>query len=342
MITTEHTEYTEVNPRTPMSFFRVFRVFRGSPVFRGPPVFLRVFRVFRGSPVFRGPPSQLVIHALLLLAFTSCMLQAQESKTATKVVESDDIETLVSVSSGHLPVILSAPHGGTIKIKGVEPRKGIGMETGPSGFFTGRDGGTSELALAVADALEQATGKRPYLVISQAHRRYLDPNRPAEIAYEDSDAAPVYQRYHGMLQKFCKEILEKHHAGLLLDIHGQGSSSKTVYRGTGNGRTVVKLKERFGESAHTGEASFFGRLHRLGWTVYPHPGDGKEKSGFTGGYIVQTHGSHRPGGIDAIQLEFGAEYRTKTNRAKTAKVLAQAIMEFTHEFLEPANTTVSR
>jgi len=260
---------------------------------------------------------------------------SQETKSAPKVMESDDIEELVMVSEGTLPIVLSAPHGGTLKIAGVDVRQGQGMATGPSGFFTGRDGGTSELALAVAQALEKQTGKRPYMVVSKAHRKYLDPNRPSEIAYEDSDAAPVYQRYHGTLQRYCQEVLQKYRTGLLLDIHGQGSSSKTVYRGTGNGKTVARLKERFGESAHSGDQSFFGMLNRLGWQVYPYPADGKEQSGFTGGYIVQTHGSHRPSGLDAIQLEFGSEYRDKENRSKTADVLTQAIIEYMREYIEP-------
>jgi N-formylglutamate amidohydrolase len=260
---------------------------------------------------------------------------SQETKSAPKVMESDDIEELVMVSEGTLPIVLSAPHGGTLKIAGVDVRQGQGMATGPSGFFTGRDGGTSELAVAVAHALEKQTGKKPYMVVSKAHRKYLDPNRPSEIAYEDSDAAPVYQRYHGTLQRYCQEVLQKYRTGLLLDIHGQGSSSKTVYRGTGNGKTVVRLKERFGESAHSGDQSFFGMLNRLGWQVYPYPADGKEQSGFTGGYIVQTHGSHRPSGLDAIQLEFGSEYRDKENRSKTADVLTQAIIEYMREYIEP-------
>ena len=252
-----------------------------------------------------------------------------------KNLAGEELEELVMVQAGQLPVVLSAPHGGTLQIRGVEPRQGVGMATGPSGFFTGRDAGTSELAVALADAIEKRMGKRPYLVISKVHRKYLDPNRPSGIAYEDSDAAPVYQRYHGMLQRYCNEILEEHHTGLLLDIHGQGSSSKTLYRGTANGKTVARLKERFGESAHTGEKSLFGPLGRLGWTVFPPQGDGKEQSGFTGGFIVQTHGSHQPNGLDAMQLEFGADYRNKTQREKTAEVLSQAVQEYLEEYVEP-------
>jgi hypothetical protein len=73
--------------------------------------------------------------------------------------------------------------------------------------------------------------------------------------------------------------------------------------------------------------------------VYPYPADGKEQSGFTGGYIVQTHGSHRPNGLDAIQLEFGSEYRDKENRSKTAQVLSQAIVQYIRQYIDPISNT---
>ena len=106
-----------------------------------------------------------------------------------------NIEELILVERGSLPVMISAPHGGTLRISGVPARKGEGMQAGPAGFFAGRDGGTEELAKEVVAAIEKKLGARPYSVISSAHRRYLDPNRPAEIAYEDDDAKPAYERY---------------------------------------------------------------------------------------------------------------------------------------------------
>lgn len=243
------------------------------------------------------------------------------------------LEDMVLVDTGTLPVLISAPHGGLLKIPGVEPREGKGIVAGPSGFFTGRDGGTEELAKAVVKAIEKRIGQRPYFVISSVDRKYLDPNRPAEIAYEDEDAKTVYDRYHNTCRDYCREILKQHSAGLLLDIHGQGTSKTTVYRGTGNGKTVARLRERFGDSAHSGEASFFSMLHRRGWTVFPVPFDKPEQSGFTGGYIVQSHGSHRPDGIDAMQLEFGGDYRSKANRAKTAETLADAVAEYLQQYI---------
>jgi len=239
-----------------------------------------------------------------------------------------NIEELVLVERGTLPIVISAPHGGVLRISGVPARKGEGMQTGPAGFFTGRDGGTEELAKEVVQAIEKKLGARPYSVISSAHRKYLDPNRPAEIAFEDDDAKPAYERYHANCRAHCDEIMSKFRGGLFLDLHGQGTSSQTVFRGTGNGKTVSRLRERFGEESHNGDASFFGILDALGWRVYPKPYGGKEQSGFTGGYIVQTYGSHRAEGIDAIQLEFGSEYRNESNRKETAAVLAEAVSRY--------------
>src|SRR5579884_4228768 len=97
---------------------------------------------------------------------------------------------LVATQEGELPVILSAPHGGLRPIPGVPERKGDGLAKGPSGFFTGRDTGTEELALQIARAIEAKMGKKPYYVIARFHRKYIDANRPPEIAYESPKARP--------------------------------------------------------------------------------------------------------------------------------------------------------
>lgn len=255
---------------------------------------------------------------------------AQQSKSVEKKVEER-----VIVHEGELPILISAPHGGTLSIEGVQPREGKGMETGPKGFFTGRDGGTQELAEEVVVAIGKKFGKKPYAVISATHRRFLDPNRPPSIAYEDEDAKPVYDRYHQAMLRFATQIMNERKHGLLIDIHGQGTSRETVFRGTNNGKTVERLKQRFGEQAHVGEQSLFGLLKKQGWKVYPDPFDGREKAGFTGGYIVQTYGSHNAIGLDAVQLEFGAEYRTTGVRKKIAAQIADAVFEYSQLYHTP-------
>ena len=276
-----------------------------------------------------------IVFALLCESVPLC---AQDTST-TPV---NDLGALVFVQAGDLPIILSAPHGGTGEVPGVTERSGVGLATGPAGFFTGRDTGTEELAHEVSDAIKKRFGKSPFVVISKVHRKFMDPNRPADIAFEDPKIKPVYDYYHDSLSKYCREVTDRFQVGVLIDLHGQGSRADTVFRGTKNGLTVTHLRETFGEAAHRGSHSLFGLLSTRGWTVHPSQIDEKEQSGFSGGFIVQSYGSHKALPIDAMQLEFGAEYRVASGRAKTAQDLADALAEYAGQYLQIKAPPVSK
>ncbi|MEQ1827688.1 MAG: hypothetical protein ABL921_17140 [Pirellula sp.] len=251
-----------------------------------------------------------------------------------KPVRSIDAISWVDEQAGDLPILLSAPHGGNLDLPGILARSGLGLETGATGFLSGRDNGTEELTRAVSDSIEQRFGKRPYFVISRVHRRFLDPNRPAEIAYDDPSVQPIYDCYHHALRTFVQQMAERFRAGIIIDIHGQGTQRDTVFRGTKDGLSVSRLRQIFGEAAHHGPTSLFGLFHARGWKVHPSLPDTKEQLGFTGGYITQTYGSHKSQPIDAVQLEFGAEFRVPSRRAQTAEVLTDALAEYCNTYLK--------
>jgi N-formylglutamate amidohydrolase len=167
-------------------------------------------------------------------------------------------------------------------------------------------------------------------VLAKSHRKYLDPNRPAEIAVENPRAHEVYALYHATLAKFSGEVQKKFGRGLLLDIHGQGSARDTVFRGTQNGRTDAMLVKLFGEKVHAGPQSLAGLLAASGINMKP-TDTSKEQEGFTGGYIVQTYGAHE--GIGAVQLEFGADFREKENIGAVADKVADGVVGFAKLYL---------
>jgi N-formylglutamate amidohydrolase len=242
------------------------------------------------------------------------------------------VSDLVTARQGNFPVILSAPHGGTKDVPGVAPRKGDGLSKGGAGFFAGRDGNTEELADAIAAAVEKATGKKPYLVAAKFHRKFIDANRPPDIAYEDAKAKPTYDAYRETLAAYCREVKKTYGRGLLLDVHGQAQMSDSVIRGTKDGKTVSLLTKRYGEKAHTGPKSFFGLLAAGGVKVFPENLTDKEFASLNGGNIVQTYGCEEFG-IDAIQLEFGNEFREKKNLPGTADKVAAAVKGFAELYL---------
>lgn len=275
---------------------------------------------------------------LLLIVLTATFASSiPPLLSAQDKADKHSLSEFVFTQQGELPIIISAPHGGTRELPNVPERKGEGMKKGGAGFFAGRDTGTEELAYAVLKEIEKRFGKKPYAVVSRTHRKYLDPNRPPEIAYEDEDAKPTYDFYHGTLADYCKEVTNKHRTGLLLDLHGQGEKRDTVFRGTRNGTTVKHLSTAFGEPAVTGPKSLFGMLDQRGWIVHPKPFDGKEQSGFTGGHIVGTYGTLSGTVVNAYQLEFGAEYRVESRREQTASQLADAVVEYAELYLKTAS-----
>ena len=273
----------------------------------------------------------------LQLSISIALAIATTQATWSSVVWAD--EELVRVQSGELPIIISAPHGGRLDVPDVDIRMGRGLVAGPSGYVMSRDTGTEELADEVLKAINRRFGKPAYAVIARFHRKHIDANRPADEAYEDPDAKATYDRYHSQLDAYCREVQKKFGKGLLLDLHGQGSEPETVFRGTQDGKTVQLLRERYGEAAHNGPDSLFGRFKARGWTVDPDPFEGREQDGFRGGFIVQTYGSHRHLAIDAVQLEFGGEYRDPMAREKTAATLADAVSEYSVSFLGVAPAT---
>lgn len=237
---------------------------------------------------------------------------------------------LLTVWAGALPIILSAPHGGRQPIPGVAARRGVGVAQ----FITGRDNNTDELAQRIAANLEQRLSEKPFLIVAQFERKYLDVNRPRRDAYESAEAQPYYDLYHRALKHACEQVSRGWDRALLLDIHGQ-SEGDTIYRGTSNGKTVSSLIRRFGAEAITGPKSIFAQLERMGYKIVPSIRESHKETRYAGGYIVQTYGSHRETGIDAIQLEFGTWLRARANLERTAFDLAHAVALFARDFLPP-------
>ena len=236
----------------------------------------------------------------------------------------------VSVQKGDLPIILSAPHGGLQPIPGVPERAGEGLKKGGAGFFAGRDENTELLAAAIARALESRLGKKPYFVIAKMHRKFVDANRPPEIAVEHPRAREVYDAYRGALAQFCDEVHARFGRGLLIDVHGQASARDTVFRGTHNGTTDAMLAKLAGEKIHAGPQSLAGLLNARGIAMKP-ADTSPEASGFTGGHIVQTYGKHE--GIGAVQCEFGMDFREKKAISAAAEKVADGVADFAKLYL---------
>ena len=156
-----------------------------------------------------------------------------------------------------------------------------------------------------------AAGKAPYLVVAKLRRKYIDANRPQQLALDSPEARPYYDYYHQSVRRFVGEIRRNYPAGLLIDVYGQNKNPDVIMRGTINGRAVDHLLRQAGVAA----------------------GGHSEDAGFNGGYTVFTYGSHNFSGIDAVQFEFGGRYRQKAVVDQSARDAARAIAAFYEAYL---------
>ena len=240
-----------------------------------------------------------------------------------------EAERLLTFTTGNLPLVLVAPHGGREAIPGIGIRQGNGVPQ----FKTGRDHNTAELAQAIAVKLGDMTGSKPFLVIARFDRKYIDANRPSTGAFEALEAQPYYAAFHSAINEACKQIRQIWGRGLLLDIHGQAAEANVIFRGTRQGRSVAELVQRFGRQALTGPHSILGQLALKGYMIQPDPSGNDRESRYSGGHTAQTYGSHRTTGIDAIQLEFGTWLRARDNVDRTADDVAAAVRVFARQYL---------
>lgn len=240
----------------------------------------------------------------------------------------------LTVWRGRLPIILAAPHGGREPIPGVAARRGIGVPQ----FTAERDNNTAELAELVAGKISERLAAKPFLIIAHFERKYLDVNRADVAAYESVGAKSHYDAYHRALEAASHEVRQNWSAGVLLDIHGQGAVTDTIFRGTDNGKSVSALEQRFGTDALNGPKSILGQLAAKGYKIEPNVAAGGRERRYTGGYTTRTYGSHRGSRIDAIQLEFGTNLRSRSNLERTANDLAEAMEIFAKAYLPLAKS----
>ncbi|MCA9024664.1 MAG: N-formylglutamate amidohydrolase [Planctomycetaceae bacterium] len=207
---------------------------------------------------------------------------------------------LILVEVGELPVLITAPHGGTTMVPGVPVR-----ESRPGERVNLRqDELTRQLAIMTSDELEKLTGKRPSLVVAEFSRQSLDANRPEETAYQHGAATVHYQAYHRAVETAVQTIRDQWQHGLLVDLHAQWLRPQTIMRGTRDGQTVQGLIERHGWDGLLGPTGLVGSLGQAGIDLFPRMGASEGQWTHDGSYTVAKYGNE---GIDAIQLEIGSD-----------------------------------
>jgi len=157
-----------------------------------------------------------------LLLAASCGWAVGQGTASLKMV---DKEGWTAYLQGTIPLVISAPHGGTLNLSEVPDRS-------CEGAVTVTDSYTKELAIEIADYLQKFYGKYPYLVICNLIRKDIDQNRDMpEATCGDSSMEAPWQAFHAQIDEAIKEAIAQHGYCIYIDLHGHGHPEQRLELG---------------------------------------------------------------------------------------------------------------
>lgn len=257
-------------------------------------------------------------------------------------------EEYVEYIPGDLPIVVSAPHGGSLEPTEI-PERTFGV--------TGQDRRTQETVRVLIEAIALASGGgTPHVVINRLHRNRFDANREVvEAAQGSIFAERAWSEYHEFIDSAKSQTRETSGRGLFLDLHGHGhpeqrlelgyllsadelNASDAVLDGLVDESSVRTLGAESTlpfSALIRGEFSLGALLADGGVRAVPspaEPGPGTEPF-FTGGYNTARHGSRDGGVVDAIQLELNwlGIRETESDRAAFVEILAGVLQIYLSE-----------
>ncbi len=248
--------------------------------------------------------------------------------------------------AGDLPLIITAPHGGTLLPSEI-PDRTTGTTT--------RDLNTEELAREVVAAFVTRFGRRPHLIVSKLHRRKLDPNREiVEAAAGNAIAEQAWKEYHGFIEASAAEVRRTPGMGFYIDLHGHGHDIQRLELGylvssaklalsdaqlaldlTMQTSSLWPLALTTGSSFPAllrGSGSLGAFLEAEGYPSVPSPANPSPGTNpyFDGGYSTQRHGTSADRRFAGVQIEanFDGVRDTAASRAAFAAALVRAVESF--------------
>jgi len=291
------------------------------------------------------------LHLFLLLTLLLPLSRSVAQPTYTPGQVYYGLNNYTEYIAGNLPLIITAPHGGTDSASAL-PNRTYGT--------TSTDLNTAELSRAIRTACFNRFGRWPHVIICRVPRTKIDCNREiVEGAQGVAATEAVWNEYHNLIRMAKEAVTSSYGRGLLIDIHGHGHTLQRMevgynlstatlnrnsfYSSDKNSSCVRELANRTRvsfEELIRGSYSLGTLLDARGYPSVPSlalPNPGKTTSGgdndyFSGGYTVEIHGTMSPntGTINAIQIEsnYTGVRDTFDNRAAFAADLVAVLEEY--------------
>ncbi len=246
---------------------------------------------------------------------------------------------------GTLPIILSSPHGGSLRPSEIKSRT-----TG----VLGGDTNSREYTLDVARRLYQLTGRLPHIIINRLHRSKLDANRAIKEASQgDANSEKAWTEFRDFILAARQTVTHRCKRGHYFDMHTNAHSetwvelgillsskdlglsntvldNNVVYQTKSSWKALAAMPGKIFSQLIRGPQSLGSMLQARGYKTvpsskYPSPNGG---GFFNGGYNTASYGSRNGGTIDGTQIESHFSFLKDSKRYNYARALAESILTF--------------
>ncbi len=250
----------------------------------------------------------------------------------------------VEYVAGDLPIIISVPHGGSLKPELVADRT-FGVNV--------KDNGTQEIAREMIAEFKARTGKYPHVIFSHLARKKLDVNREEfEGAQDNPPALAAWNEYHGFIDSASAAVVNIFGRGFLVDLHGQNNPEERIEIGyrlenddlmMSDGdlnlkasveKSTLKNLMKYSPLSHAelirGSNSLGALFDRRSVPSTPSPSQPSPGSYkfFSGGYTVGRHTVDDTSAVFGVQFELNTELRRSARSHSTAVMLVTVIIDY--------------
>lgn len=250
----------------------------------------------------------------------------------------------VEYVAGNLPVIISVPHGGSLKPEIVADRT--------FGEYV-KDLGTQEIVREMIAEFRMRTGKYPHVILSHLARRKVDVNREEFEGAQDTPAAvTAWNEYHGFIDSARSIAGRNGGMAVLIDLHGHNHTEARIEIGyrleyedlvladsvlnTGTYCEKSSLKNLVKRSSRT-HAELIRGPQSLGAlfdasSVPSTPSPSRPDPGtykfFGGGYTVNRHTVEDTSAVFGVQFELDPGHRAPERCQSTSSMLVRVIIDY--------------
>jgi len=267
-----------------------------------------------------------------------------------------EVSDMMDISDGNMPLVISAPHGGTLTPSEIPDRS-------CQGITTVRDRNTTELAYEIKHQLNEDFGVEPYVVAALINRKKIDLNRDQELATcGHSVAKEVWQEYHKNIEDAIESAINEFGGVIFIDLHGHGHDIQRLelgyllsneelresYEGAGDEdelaekssfRNLLSVNSDVNlQDLMTGDQAFGTIMENEGIPSVPSlqdPFPYPNEAYFNGGYNTRRYTSEDYPEVFGWQIEANYEdvRDSDVNRNEFAKAFSKAIMLQLEEYV---------